>query len=302
MVLLGCLCLIGGNAMGQEVTVHDAVITIPEGTHFNTDGGITLQGDGGIDNQGVLELKGDWTNNGQGLLTASTGIVVMDGENQTIAGAQPSAFHNLVMQGQGEKNLAAHVTIAGALTLQNCAVITHGYAFLILNADPQKLHLENAVILAEKVESLGFASLQFAPAAPISWPASPKVTLAAAAAPSGPTSRLKIKRTSLQATVSAGQCAGCSQLSSGANALLDNPNESLSSGARAALLTMYHSGATIGEPSFFAFSQACVVLAQAGGCTSGWNASFGKTRMLNYGSACAFSVVNQHLTGIFYTA
>ncbi|HLP18758.1 MAG TPA: LamG-like jellyroll fold domain-containing protein, partial [Chitinophagales bacterium] len=113
-------------AFGQvEVTIdgtggNDVIISVGSGTFFGTEGNITFQnGTAGIDNQGTVEVKGNWTQNaaGGGLVNGSAGTVILDGANQTVGGSIQTTFSNLTLGGTGIKTLGISATVTGTLSL-----------------------------------------------------------------------------------------------------------------------------------------------------------------------------------------
>ncbi len=115
-----------------EVTIdgsggNDAVISVGSGAFFGTEGNITFQnGTAGIDNQGTVEVKGNWTQNAAsgGLLNAGTGIVILDGANQTVGGSISTTFSSLTLGGTGIKTLGISATVTGTLNLTDRELAT----------------------------------------------------------------------------------------------------------------------------------------------------------------------------------
>lgn len=125
------LCFLGNrNAVAQCDVVIDgaAVISVPAGTYFGTEGNITFQNtSGAIENNGTVLIKGTWTNNAAsgGLINNAAGTVVLEGANQTIAGAAPTTFHNLTLAGTGIKSIVAvAATVTNTLDLTDRELAT----------------------------------------------------------------------------------------------------------------------------------------------------------------------------------
>lgn len=154
------------SVLAQDITVTDAVIHVPEGTILSTDGGITFQNEGAIENDGTIDLGGDWVNDGKGLLETGDGTVVFGGEEQAIGGTTLTSFHNLTLIGKGNKELATDIAVTGHLQLRNCALLLHGFAFSIDPQHPLNFLWENGMIVAEDVAVADLGEYQFAPSSP----------------------------------------------------------------------------------------------------------------------------------------
>ena len=76
---------------------------------------------GTVQNFGNIDVAGNWINNDAGAVfsLASTGIVRLNGANQTIGGTQKTTFPNLVLAGTGIKKLLADVAVRSSLNLSN---------------------------------------------------------------------------------------------------------------------------------------------------------------------------------------
>jgi hypothetical protein len=136
LVGLVCMCL---HLDAQEVNVSDAYINIPEGAFVGTDGSIVIEDAGAIDNDGTLALKGNWTNNGKGLLETSEGKVVLNGKDQ------------MSMEGNGTKELQANITVIQQLKMENCALLTHDFHVEWERCTFDDALWLNTLIISEKV-------------------------------------------------------------------------------------------------------------------------------------------------------
>lgn len=145
--LMGCLFAV--MAPAQEITISNAVISIPEGITLSTGGGILIQDRGAIAVDGNIALQGDWENNGQGIVEGSMGKVVLEGENQSIGGLSPTTFHDIEIKEKGEKTLASDIAVTGRFSLHHCILITHHHALTFLNDHPLNYLWENGGICAE---------------------------------------------------------------------------------------------------------------------------------------------------------
>ncbi len=245
VVLLG----IGPNLVAQEIDVHNAVISIPEGVTITTNGGIRLEGEGAIFNNGTLEVGGNWTNNGKGLLPKGRGTVVLKGENQSIGGAHSTQFHDLSLVGKGKKQLFADVAVDGRLRMENCAVITHQHGFAISGLDPRNFDWTNAIVISEENVVSVSENLQFETA---SFPHSNGVLsffTNAAISASGPHSSRTRASSSASQNGLGTKCQRPSNEFLNAALVPQVSNEKSSNGLRCAIQTMYFCSEMDGENS-----------------------------------------------------
>jgi hypothetical protein len=86
------------------------IVTGPTGHFTNQDAGAFI---GKVDNTGVIQVFGNWTNNSvQNVFTANTGTVEMNGSSQIFGGTTTTWFNNLTLLGTGNKTLN-HDELAG---------------------------------------------------------------------------------------------------------------------------------------------------------------------------------------------
>lgn len=147
--LCWAVLILPGALFAQEITVSNAVISISGSAVISTDGGITLQNAGSVANQGIIELKGDWINDGAGLLPESQGTVVLNGEDQRIGGENPTRFHHLKLEGSGTKELLADIEVSGNFTAIQCQLLTGEHAFVLNQVSRFDLAWANAQSLQD---------------------------------------------------------------------------------------------------------------------------------------------------------
>ncbi|MBI2966653.1 MAG: gliding motility-associated C-terminal domain-containing protein [Bacteroidetes bacterium] len=82
---------------------------------------------------GIIDLTGDWTNNG--IFNAGTGEVVMSGDTQTIGGISSSSFYDLILSGTGVKKLALNTTVSNTLDLNDRELATDVSFLFVTNGD-----------------------------------------------------------------------------------------------------------------------------------------------------------------------
>lgn len=245
-LLAVCAIFWANTVSAQTVDVDNAVLNIPEGVFFNTGGGISLHHEGTIDNDGTIDLKGDWRNDGNGLAEGSTGTVVFSGENQQIKGTGTTEFHNLSLTGLGAKELATDVAVSGRLEISNCLVFTHDFVLIVQDPSLHNLRIENGGILNEKVCLASTGELELSSELPFSKPIT-NLFAATSAAPASPTTRRNSKQAAGESNTSIPTSQACS-LQPGLETL--NPNherETASTGALSARMTMYFASGIDGD-------------------------------------------------------
>ena len=113
------------NAHAQNVNVDNAKINIGSGIFLATDGNVTLQNAGAIDNSGLVKMKGDWTNNAAGLINASPGKVEFNGiSSQVITGTSITDFKDVDVNNTSGVTLGNDATIDGNLSFSNGKITT----------------------------------------------------------------------------------------------------------------------------------------------------------------------------------
>jgi hypothetical protein len=81
------------------------------GHYLNQDAGASI---GKIQNTGVMQVGGNWTNNStQNVFTANTGTVEMNGSSQIFGGTTTTWFNNLTLLGTGNKTLNRDELVGG---------------------------------------------------------------------------------------------------------------------------------------------------------------------------------------------
>ncbi|MEP7169888.1 MAG: hypothetical protein ABI855_11010, partial [Bacteroidota bacterium] len=116
----------------QSLNISNTVVNIPAGAYIVTNGGITLQNTGSIDNSGSVQIKGDWTNNGSGLINASPGNVILDGNiSQDVGGTFATAFYNLTLNNAGGATISNNEIVSSTLALNGGNIGTGAFAVQI---------------------------------------------------------------------------------------------------------------------------------------------------------------------------
>lgn len=127
-ILLACMYC---NA--QLWTTDNVVVTVQSGATVTVQGDIQNQNLGRFDNNGLIELSGNWIHNSaNNCFATSAGTVSLTGANQTIGGTNTTAFNNLQLNGTGTKTLLVN-TIVGGAYVAPAGVLSLGARNLDLN-------------------------------------------------------------------------------------------------------------------------------------------------------------------------
>ena len=118
----------------QNINVDNSRINVGSGAYINTDGSIHIQNSGAIDNSGAVQIKGDWTNDANGLVNASPGTVEFNGTAvQALGGTTTTTFNNLVVNNSNGITLSGNIVVNGTLTFTSGKINT-GSFYVILGS------------------------------------------------------------------------------------------------------------------------------------------------------------------------
>lgn len=132
------LCASALTLRAQLLTNDGAAITVQAGAQLTVQGDVTNMVGATIDNDGLIDLSGDFTNNSGGdLFGTSVGTVILNGGAQAIGGSSITLFNNLSLVG-GPVTLAQDIRTGGSA--QN-GVLSLGASQLLLSA--QRLSVLN---------------------------------------------------------------------------------------------------------------------------------------------------------------
>lgn len=120
------MLLIGTPLLAQQITIAGgSTVTVGAGSIVTTTGGITIADSGAIQNSGTIQVGGDWTNNGNGLINDSAGIVEFNGTSpQMITGNAVTNFSNLTVNNARGVTLNSDAVVSQLLTFVNGKVTT----------------------------------------------------------------------------------------------------------------------------------------------------------------------------------
>lgn len=139
-----------GFSFGQGLINNGAHIEITPGAYVYVNGGAAIGNftnqDAGaftgiVENQGTMDITGDWNNLSAGnVFNASSGTVRLIGANQFIQGTSSTFFNNLTLQGSGTKTLNVATLTGGGfaapngvLDLTTLPLVLNGYKLTVNN-------------------------------------------------------------------------------------------------------------------------------------------------------------------------
>jgi PKD repeat protein len=134
---------------GTGLIVNDGgFIRIQPGVTLTVQGGVINQSNvstGNFDNNGVLTLTGDWTNNsGSGsFINASTGSFQMIGSAQLITGNSSTDFNKLVLAGTGVKSMTVNAE-TDTLLLNDRELATNDNIMYVTGTSPSAIQRTGA--------------------------------------------------------------------------------------------------------------------------------------------------------------
>lgn len=149
-----CLCF-------AQLLMHENVmLTILPGTTLSVKGDVLNNTGTTIENNGSIDLTGDWINNsGNVVFGASAGAVILNGVNQSIAGTDPTRFYTLDLF-NGIKTMQVDATmggvgfpLAGNLNCNNAVLDLNSHTLTINNSGANAITKTTGYILSEDVDN-----------------------------------------------------------------------------------------------------------------------------------------------------
>lgn len=123
------------SSQSQLMTNNNVAITIQSGMQLTVKGDIKNQNATVIDNNGIIDLSGNWQNDAAtNCFGTSQGTVIINGTNQSISGTSATTFNNLLLQGSGTKTLLSNISCGGNYA-SPAGVLDIGNVVLALNTN-----------------------------------------------------------------------------------------------------------------------------------------------------------------------
>jgi len=142
------------------------IVTGATGNFTNQDAGGFI---GRVNNTGVIQVAGDWTNNStQNVFTANTGTVEMNGAAQNFGGTTTTWFNNLTLLGTGNKTLnideltgGGYVAPAGVLSLNDRPLLLNTNQLTVTNPLTTAITRTTGYIISEMNSGSNTAIVQW---------------------------------------------------------------------------------------------------------------------------------------------
>jgi gliding motility-associated-like protein len=136
--LLGLTALFGLSAAAQQgLYISDGELTIQSGATVTIQGDLSSESAASIANFGTVRLRDNLVNNGGNTLftTQNDGLVLLYGNNQLIAGADSTVFHDLTFGGAvyAEKSFLQPSSVLNQLNINNQVMQTNGNRVFLIN-------------------------------------------------------------------------------------------------------------------------------------------------------------------------
>lgn len=147
---------------GSSIAVQTGGLIFVQGEVINTDNGVNI---GLINNSGTIALSGDWTNNSTtSALTATTGLVELNGALQLITGTTTTTFNNLTLLGTNIKRLNINTIVGGTtgvLNLTSRTLDLNSNTLFVTNALQSAIIRTSGYILSETPATPGYGIIQW---------------------------------------------------------------------------------------------------------------------------------------------
>ena len=114
-----------------------ANISIGPNTLVSVQGTVINAQNGSFDNQGEIQLDGDWLNQSNNFaFTRPAGRVVLRAGNQAIGGGFTTRFYELILRGSGIKTAQIETWVLNELQLNNLELHTQNHTLRVFNTSP----------------------------------------------------------------------------------------------------------------------------------------------------------------------
>ena len=133
--------LLVSSSAQSVLTNHDGIIHLDANAIFYVEGDVLITNTGVINNSGTLFVQNDWINNSvfNVFLNSNPGTVNLFGVNQSILGATPTKFYNLVTQNVAIKSMFVDVWVENELDITDSEVALNDNILQLYNTDPNSL-------------------------------------------------------------------------------------------------------------------------------------------------------------------
>ncbi len=158
------------SAHAQVDMVQDNVpVSLSSGTTLFTNGNITFSGTSAVENNGTIQLSGNWNNNSTGnVFTAAGGTVIMQGGAQVIAGTKPTFFNTLQVNSTSvtlDQDITTGLTngfpSSGDLLLVNGNFFLNSHLLTVANNATTGITRTSGMIISETDGLAGYGRVQW---------------------------------------------------------------------------------------------------------------------------------------------
>jgi hypothetical protein len=172
-ILVNCFCVTVTFSQGL---INNGAYIVNSGAYIvvtGATGNFTNQDAGGfvgkVENTGVIQIAGDWTNNSvQNVFTANTGTVEMNGAAQNFGGTTTTWFNNLALLGSGNKTLniaeltgGGYPAPAGVLSLNDRPMLLNTNQLTVTNPLTTAITRTTGYIVSEMNSGSNTAIIQW---------------------------------------------------------------------------------------------------------------------------------------------
>jgi hypothetical protein len=134
--------------MYAQTLVNKGQITVKAGETLTIKGGYTAEAGATLENNGNIELTGDWINNSgnNGFTNVNAGKVIFNGNVQNIAGTSPTIFNDIEVNGASNKVVLQNTPqeINGITTFNQGKIDLNGNIYLIKNSSTNAINIATA--------------------------------------------------------------------------------------------------------------------------------------------------------------
>lgn len=136
LFLLSAMALFApSKALAQLFTDAGSMVHLNTGALLHVNGDVEVNGGGFFENNGTIQLTGNWTNNSgnTGFVPGLPGIVRLLGGPQQIGGTSSTLFYDLDLAGTGIKSTVVNTRNEGVLSLNNHELALNTFRFTVQN-------------------------------------------------------------------------------------------------------------------------------------------------------------------------
>lgn len=135
--------IFGSSAcLSQTVlTNDDGFIHVDNNAIIHVEGDVVIQQTGVIDNSGTIRVENNWINNStfNVFLNSSQGQVILFGNNQQVAGVNPTKFYDLIALTPSQKSILVNTWVENKLDITDSEILLNSNTLHLYNTHPDSL-------------------------------------------------------------------------------------------------------------------------------------------------------------------